>query len=60
LFSITKDEQRQEKHATNQFFRSLLESHGVAVQMLKTKQVGYVVYEYEYQIVAEPFADTKC
>ncbi len=26
---------------------------------LKTDRVGYVVYEDEYQVVAEPFADVK-
>jgi len=35
----------------------ILENHGVYVRMLKAKRVGYVVYEDEYQIVAEPFAD---
>jgi len=35
----------------------ILQNHGVAVQMLKTDRVGYAVYEDEYQIVAEPFAD---
>lgn len=35
---------------------AILENHGVAVQMLKTNRVGYVVYEDEYQIVAEPFS----
>jgi len=30
------------------------------VRTLKAKRVGYVVYEDEYQIVAEPFADTEC
>jgi hypothetical protein len=34
----------------------ILENHGISVQMLKTDRVGYVVYEDEYQIVAEPFA----
>jgi hypothetical protein len=29
------------------------------VRTLKAKRVGYVVYEDEYQIVAEPFADTE-
>jgi len=36
---------------------ALLETHGVSVQMLKTDRVGYVVYEDEHQIVAEPFSD---
>ena len=34
---------------------AILLNHGVSVQMLKTERVGYVVYEDEYQIVAEPF-----
>jgi hypothetical protein len=36
----------------------ILENHGIVVQMLKTDRVGYVVYEDEFQIVAEPFDDT--
>jgi hypothetical protein len=36
----------------------ILEHHGVSVRMLKADRVGYVVYEDEFQIVAEPFADT--
>jgi hypothetical protein len=39
---------------------AILENHGIQVQTLKAKRVGYVVYEDEYQIVAEPFADTTC
>ncbi|HKW16654.1 MAG TPA: hypothetical protein VJO35_04020 [Terriglobales bacterium] len=35
----------------------MLESHSVYVRTLKAKRVGYVVYEDEYQIVAEPFAE---
>jgi hypothetical protein len=34
---------------------AILENHGVSVRMLTTERVGYVVYEDEYQIVAEPF-----
>jgi hypothetical protein len=34
---------------------AILENHGVAVEMLKTDRVGYIVYEDEFQIVAEPF-----
>jgi hypothetical protein len=33
---------------------AILQHHGVSVRMLKTERVGYVVYEDEYQIVAEP------
>src|SRR5215467_7784017 len=39
---------------------AILENHSVHVRTLKAKRVGYVVYEDEYQIVAEPFADMKC
>jgi hypothetical protein len=39
---------------------SILENHGVHVRTLKTRRVGYIVYEDEYQIVAEPFADMHC
>jgi len=35
---------------------AILEHHGISVRMLKTDRVGYIVYEDEYQIVAEPFA----
>jgi hypothetical protein len=37
----------------------ILEQHGIPVRMLKTKRVGYVVYEDEFQVVAEPFADSE-
>ena len=39
---------------------ALLETHGVPVRMLKAQRVGYVVYEDEHQVVAEPFADMTC
>jgi hypothetical protein len=39
---------------------AILDNHGVPVRTLKAKRVGYVVYEDEYQIVAQPFADTEC
>jgi len=34
---------------------AILQQHGVSVRMLTTDRVGYVVYEDQYQIVAEPF-----
>ncbi|SNS27544.1 hypothetical protein SAMN05421770_101300 [Granulicella rosea] len=37
---------------------AILRHHGIHVTMLKAERVGYVVYEDDYQIVAEPFADT--
>lgn len=39
---------------------AILENHGVHVRTLKAKRVGYLVYEDQYQIVAEPFADMNC
>ena len=39
---------------------AILETHGVPVRMLKAQRVGYVVYEDEHQVVAEPFADVRC
>jgi hypothetical protein len=37
----------------------ILEHHGISVRMLKANRVGYIVYEDQFQIVAQPFADTK-
>lgn len=34
---------------------SLLEAHGETVRMLTTDRPGYVVYEDEHQVAAEPF-----
>lgn len=39
---------------------AILQNHGILVEMLKADRIGYVVYEDEYQVVAEPFADTEC
>jgi hypothetical protein len=38
---------------------AILERHGVSVRMLTTSRVGYVAYEDEHQIVAEPFAGER-
>lgn len=37
---------------------SILTESGYAIDVLKEKRIGYVIYEDDYQIVAEPFADT--
>ena len=37
---------------------SLLEKYGIHVTMLKTSRPGYIVYESDNQIVAEPYNDT--
>ena len=36
----------------------LLIKYGIEVEMLKTNRTGYIVYECETQIVAEPYRDT--
>jgi hypothetical protein len=35
----------------------ILESNDVPIRMIKAERIGYVVYEDEFQVVAEPFAD---
>jgi hypothetical protein len=39
-------------------FQNALESCGQAVEVIKTRRVGYVVYWDEFQVVACPFRDT--
>jgi hypothetical protein len=39
--------------------KAILEKHGHPVRILTETRVGYVIYEDELQIVAEPFSDTK-
>ncbi|MDP2123062.1 MAG: hypothetical protein Q8J92_01645 [Parvibaculum sp.] len=36
----------------------ILQEYGHFVTMIKSARPGYIVYEDEHQIVAEPFADT--
>lgn len=37
---------------------AILEAHGITCRMIVCERPGYVVYEDEHQIVAEPFSDT--
>lgn len=37
---------------------AILESHGVTVEIIATDRPGYITYDDEHQIVAEPFSDT--
>jgi len=37
----------------------ILEQHNVYVRVLKTDRPGYIVYEDEHQVVAEPFANLR-
>ena len=39
--------------------RHVLEAYGHPVTVVRETHVGYVVYEDEAQVVAEPFADTE-
>ncbi|WP_411890865.1 hypothetical protein [Yoonia sp. SDW83-1] len=36
----------------------LLAQRGIVIATLRTDRIGYVVYQDDYQVVAEPFADT--
>jgi len=36
----------------------ILEGYGVFAETLRTRRPGYVVYEDDHQVVAQPFADT--
>ena len=38
---------------------ALLEDYGIFIQVLKVSRPGYVVYEDEHQIVAEPFSNRR-
>jgi ribosome biogenesis GTPase A len=37
---------------------NLLSENGYAIEIIRTGRVGYVVYEDEQQVVAEPYSDT--
>ena len=36
----------------------ILSSHGIETEILRTDKPGYIVYEDEYQVAAEPFNET--
>lgn len=38
---------------------AILERNDMLICMIKAEKVGYVVYEDEFQVVAEPFADMR-
>ncbi len=37
---------------------AMLQAHDILTEMIVTDRPGYIVYEDDFQIVAEPFADT--
>ncbi len=39
--------------------RRVLEQNGQVVEMLSEARVGYIVYEDAFQVVAEPFSETR-
>jgi hypothetical protein len=39
--------------------KGLLESNGYTIEILKTTRPGYILYEDDHQIVAQPFADDR-
>ena len=38
--------------------KSILDDNGYFIEVLKEDRIGFVVYEDEHQIVAEPFSET--
>jgi hypothetical protein len=39
--------------------KRVLEANGRAVHVVRENRVGYIVYEDDIQVIAEPFADTR-
>lgn len=39
--------------------KQIVEEHGYTVEVITEDRVGYLVYEDEHQVIAEPFADTR-
>jgi hypothetical protein len=37
----------------------ILEEHGIQTEMITTARPGYIVFEDEFQVAAEPFAETR-
>lgn len=37
---------------------NILDAHGIVVETIRTVRPGYIVFDDEHQIVAEPFSDT--
>ena len=39
--------------------KRIAEEHGFLITVIRADRIGYVVYEDEFQAVAEPFSDTR-
>ena len=54
-FKDSAIEHVRQMHALSQILRA----HHVHVEVIQSQRVGYVVYEDEHQVTAEPFSDTR-
>ena len=49
-----------EQHISRMYeLKRIAEANGCSVSVVRQDRIGYVVYEDEFQAVAEPFADTQ-
>ena len=39
--------------------KNVLEKHGHQVNVLHETRVGYIVYEDDFQVIAQPFSETR-
>ena len=39
--------------------KRLLETHGYLISLVREDRIGYIVHEDEFQVIAEPFSDTR-
>ncbi len=39
--------------------KTIVETHGIVVDVIRTDRPGYIVYEDIYQVTAEPYAETN-
>jgi len=54
-FRDSAKEHIRRMHALSQILRA----HHVHVEVIQSQRIGYVVYEDEHQVTAEPFCDTR-
>jgi len=40
-------------------YANILKAHGVRIEVIRAERPGYIVYEDEFQVVAEPFSETE-
>jgi hypothetical protein len=49
-----------EQHLSRMYeLKRIAETYGHTVVVIRENRIGYMVYEDEFQVVAEPFADTQ-